>query len=63
MDSYIGLTKDYADLLFWVDLCASKIHTLKSYAPVPQNVNILEEKVFKKLTKLKSGLCMASNSI
>ena len=56
LNVYIGLTKDYPDLLLWVELCSSKVHMLKSYTPIPQNVTWVEDKVFKELFMLKWGL-------
>lgn len=39
--------------MLWPKLCLSKIHILNPYPPIPPNVTIFGDKVFKESTTLK----------
>lgn len=52
--------------MLWADLRPPRIHMLKSQPPrlpVPQNVTILESKVFTTVIKLNDVFSMGHNSI
>lgn len=57
----INVGKDLLFVMGW--LCTVKIHILKTWSPVLQNVTLFGEEVFTAVIKLKCGHWSSPNSI